>query len=98
MSLHVLAGIGHDHEDLGPHEHVLNTVLIVALLAIVDTIVVLDCLRVEQHEIVDGVDCEPTRVYLHLVVKHVLGEVWWQHFGLDGVGAGADAARTTIAR
>lgn len=56
----ILARIGHHHEDLWPHEHILDTILVVALLAIVYAIIVFDCLRVEQHELIDGVDCEPT--------------------------------------
>lgn len=58
LSIRVLACVLHRRQDLWSQEHVLDFVLPAVLLIVIDAIVVLDSLRVEEHELIDGFQSE----------------------------------------
>lgn len=54
LSIRILACVLHRHQDLRPEKHVLDFVLPAILLIVIDAIVILDSLRVEEHELIDS--------------------------------------------
>ena len=93
MSLWILARLLHNHQYFWSNEHILDSILVDCVLIIINAIIVLNCLRVELHQLCNCVQCEATLVYFQFKVEYLLGEVHWQLLVLDSEARSSGALR-----